>query len=278
MPDAQQPTVQRRVGVVGAGQLARMMGEAAGALGLELTVLATSADDSAVATCDHVILGEATDTHALRELARRVDVVTFDHELVNLELLKSLEEDGVVLRPSSDALHHSVDKAYQRRTFRDHGLPVPRFLVVSSSLDEGLESFLDGLDAPPVIKSARGGYDGRGVVVTNSRDEARAAIEEMASRGEVVIEERMELRAEVAQVVARASNGELRFYPVVTTVQRDGMCSEVRFPSELDEAMSDEATRLSTAIANLVRGVALWQSSTSSLTRTRYQRDRAAPA
>lgn len=257
MPDDHQTTFLRRVGVVGAGQLAHMMGEAAGALDLEVTVLATSPEDSAVATCDHVIIGAATDAEALRRLASQVDVITFDHELVDLEVLTALETEGVLLRPSPEALQYSVDKAYQRRTFSDHGLPVPRFLVVSSPEDDGLESFLDDLDAPAVIKSARGGYDGRGVVVTASREEARAVIKEFAVRGEVVVEERMNLRAEVAQLVARASDGTLQFYPVVTTVQREGMCAEVRFPSELDDATTREAERLSTAIANLVKGVGI---------------------
>jgi 5-(carboxyamino)imidazole ribonucleotide synthase len=245
------------VGVVGSGQLAHMMGEAAGAIDLELTVLATSPEDSATATCDHVLIGAATDADALNRLAESVDVITFDHELVDLDVLDALEATGVVLRPSPRALRYSVDKAYQRRSFSEHGLPVPRFLVVDRADDERLMSFLDALAAPPVVKSSRGGYDGRGVVVATSRAEALSAIDEMASRGDVVVEERMALRSEVAQLVARAADGTLVFYPVVTTVQRDGMCAEVRFPSELDEPTLTRAHQLSGEIAELVRGVGI---------------------
>jgi 5-(carboxyamino)imidazole ribonucleotide synthase len=244
-----------RVGVIGAGQLAHMMGEAAGELGLTLTVLANAPDDSATMTIPDVVLGAATDTDAIRRMAERVDVITFDHELVDLEALEALETEGVVLRPSAQSLRFAVDKAFQRRAFRQNNLPVPRFLVVRSSLDERLAAFLDEIGNAPVVKAARGGYDGRGVAFAKNREDSLALIDELARSGDVVVEERLDLRSEVAQLVARTSTGELSFFPVVTTVQRDGMCAEVRYPSELDEVTRAEAQRLSTAVASLVRGV-----------------------
>jgi 5-(carboxyamino)imidazole ribonucleotide synthase len=256
VPDPQ-PTVLRRVGVVGGGQLAHMMGEAADGLDLELTVLATSPKDSATTTIRDVLLGEATDPDALTRLADIVDVITFDHELVDLDVLDALEARGTVVRPSPRSLRYSVDKAFQRRAFSEHGLPVPRFLIVESVHDDRLGPFLDELDAPPVVKASRGGYDGRGVVVTSSREDALTAIEKMAAHGSVVVEEKMALRSEVAQLVARTSGGSMSFYPVVTTVQRDGMCAEVRFPSQLDDATLAEARRLTGAIAALVEGVGI---------------------
>ncbi len=255
MSNTPKPTVSKRVGVVGAGQLAHMMGEAASDAGVAITVLAESMDDSAVATCDLVELGAATDPAALRRLARDVDVITFDHELVDLDVLRELEDSGVVLRPGSAALRFAVDKAYQRRAFAEAGLPVPRFLVVRASRDEGLVEFLDELTAEPVLKASRGGYDGRGVIFPTSRDATLEAINELAQRGEVVVEERQVLHGEVAQLVVRGIDGSLVFYPVVSTVQRNGMCVEVRFPSELDDAQSAIVRDVSERVANLVQGV-----------------------
>jgi 5-(carboxyamino)imidazole ribonucleotide synthase len=246
-----------RVGVAGAGQLAHMMGECASDLGLELSVLAHANDDSATKTISDVVLGSATDAGALRRLAQRVDVITFDHELVDLEILETLEAEGVILRPSAQSLRFAVDKAFQRRAFRHHHLPVPRFLVVNSSRDERLVPFLDELGAAPVVKAARGGYDGRGVAFAKNREDSLALVDELARSGDVVVEERLRLRSEVAQLVARTADGELSYFPVVTTVQRDGMCVEVRHPSELDEATCAEAERLSEAVASLVRGVGI---------------------
>lgn len=241
-----------RVGVIGAGQLARMMGEAAHEVAVSITVLATSQDDSAVSTCDHFIVGDAHDTKAIEELSDVVDVLTFDHELVDLEHIVLLEAHGAVVRPSAGALHYAVDKAYQRRELHEAGLPVPRFLVVRSSSDAQIPKFLDELPGPPVIKASRGGYDGRGVLFPVDRTEALAMIDEICIDGEAVIEERLTLRGEVAQVVARGVDGSLVLYPLVTTVQSEGMCVEVRFPADVPSAMSDEAAELATRIATLI--------------------------
>lgn len=244
-----------RVGVVGAGQLALMMGEAAASVGVRVTVLASAADDPAGSTCDAVILGAPSDPAALRTLARQVDVVTFDHELVDLTVLEALEAEGVVVRPSSAALRFAVDKAYQRRTLADAGVPVPRFVVVESVKDEDLLDFLDDFPAEPVLKSARGGYDGRGVAFPSSREETLALITAMSVSAEVVVEERVPLLGEAAQLVARALDGTLAFYPVVTTVQSDGMCVEVRYPSGLTDDLVTAARDLSERLANLIQGV-----------------------
>ena len=253
--DATKPAVAPHVGVVGAGQLARMMGEAARGVGVTITVLATYYDDSAVATCQAVVLGAADDERALRELAGHVDVITFDHELVDLDLVERLETEGFVIRPSSAALRFAVDKAYQRQAFDEAGIRVPRFLVVRSSKDDRLDRFLDSVVTSPVVKVARGGYDGRGVAFPSTRGETYEVIDDFASAGEVVVEERLELTSEVAQIVATSVAGSLVFYPLVTTVQREGMCVEVRFPSDVDAALIDEARQLSEQVATLVQGV-----------------------
>jgi 5-(carboxyamino)imidazole ribonucleotide synthase len=232
-----------------------MMGEAARGADVEITVLADSLRDSAVETCSFVEIGEATDRDALLRLSERVDVITFDHELVDLETLRELESQGIQLRPSSEALRFAVDKAYQRRTFAAAHLPIPRFVVVRSSTDESLLSFLDDLSALPVAKASRGGYDGRGVIFPSSREEALQAIDELSRRGEVLVEERQVLNSEVAQLVVRAVDGSLVFYPAVTTVQSKGMCVEVRFPSDFDDEQSATIRELSERVATLVRGV-----------------------
>jgi 5-(carboxyamino)imidazole ribonucleotide synthase len=110
-------------------------------------------------------------------------VLTFDHELVDLEHIVLLEAHGAVVRPSAGALHYAVDKAYQRRELHEAGLPVPRFLVVRSSSDAQIPKFLDELPGPPVIKASRGGYDGRGVLFPVDRTEALAMIDEVCIDG-----------------------------------------------------------------------------------------------
>ncbi|HUZ42679.1 MAG TPA: 5-(carboxyamino)imidazole ribonucleotide synthase [Acidimicrobiales bacterium] len=249
-----QPTGPVSVGVVGAGQLARMMGEAAHGAGVILTVLATSLDDSAVATADAAIIGPPDDVAALDELAALVDVITFDHELVELDQIEALERRGAVVRPDVRALRFAVDKGHQRRVFDAAGIPVPRFIVVSSTSDPMLKGFLDSVGAP-VLKTASRGYDGRGVLFPQSRDETLAMIDELSTVSKVVVEERLALRGEAALVVVRGVNGEFAGYPLVSTVQSRAMCVEVRYPADVDEAMALEANRLGRKIANLVGAV-----------------------
>ncbi len=238
-----------RVGVVGGGQLARLLGEA-DRPGISLTVLA-GADEPAVATCDEVVVGDARDETALRTLAERVDVITFDHELVDLDQLARLEDEGVLLRPGPGALRAAVDKSFQRQLFAGAGLPLPRFVVVDSPHDARLTEFLDRVDTTPVVKAARGGYDGRGVVFTTGRDDARAAVERLG--GDVVVEEHLALRGEVAQLLVRGADGQVVTYPLVTTVQRDGQCAEVRYPCDTGHEV--EAAALAARVAELIGAV-----------------------
>jgi 5-(carboxyamino)imidazole ribonucleotide synthase len=251
-----QPTGPVSVGVVGAGQLARMMGDAALGAGVILTVLATSLDDAAVPTADTALVGSPDDMAALDELASQVDVVTFDHELVNLDQIAVLETRGVVVRPNARALRFAVDKGYQRQAFDAAGIPLPRFIVVTSSSDPLLTGFLDSVGTP-VLKAARGGYDGRGVLFPESRAETLLMIDDLSATSNVVVEERLNLRAELALVVVRGVNSEYASYPLVTTVQASGMCIEVRYPANVDESMALEATRLGRKIANLVGAVGI---------------------
>ena len=241
-----------RVGVVGAGQLARMMAEEADDAGVSLVLLASNRDDCAVPLVDDVHLGQATSLDALHELAAHCDVITFDHELVSLPALQALEAEGVTVRPSSFTLAHSVNKAVARDAFASWGLPVPRFLVLDAENPSAVDEFLDLVGDTPVVKAATGGYDGRGVLFPDSGDETHQMVRDLLTNGTVVLEERVTLLAEVAQMVVRGVTGDLVTYPLVTTIQADGMCNEVQFPCALDEAIHAQAEHLTTAIAQAI--------------------------
>ncbi len=232
---------------MGGGQLALMMAEAAGAAGVELTVLAASPDDPAAALAAHRLVGSPRDPDALERLGDLTEVVTFDHELVDLDLLGRLEAAGVVVRPSPHALRFSVDKAYQRVTLAAAGVPVPDFVVAHHPDDPELERFLDA-HVDTVVKAATGGYDGRGVFFCRGATEAREIVARVAP---AVVEEHLPLDGELAQLVVRSVDGALLPYPTVSTVQANGMCVETSFPAALDAARRDEAVALATRIADL---------------------------
>ncbi len=239
-----------RVGIIGAGQLARMMGDEAHDVDVDVTVLATSLSDSAVPSVDHVLIGEPGDEDALIALSRVSDVVTFDHELVDLDQLSRLEARGVIFRPSPAALRFSVDKSIQRAEFAAANFPIPRCCIIASSSDlPALEEWLATSDELTVVKAARGGYDGRGVLFPATREDTVGVVRDLVRTGPVVVEERVTLLGEVAQLVVRSMDDDVVAYPLVTTVQDNGMCTEVHYPARVDDSLAQRARELGVAIA-----------------------------
>ncbi|KQZ84834.1 phosphoribosylaminoimidazole carboxylase [Microbacterium sp. Root166] len=238
-----------RVGVVGGGQLARMMIAPAVELGVELRVLAEAEGMSAALAATAV--GDYRDAATVLAFARDVDVLTFDHEHVPQEVLRELVDAGVAVHPGPDALRFAQDKLVMRRRLAELGMPQPDWAAVSG-VDE-LQAFLDAHGGRAVVKTPRGGYDGKGVRVVSSAVEAEdwfAALAEDARGGELLVEELVDFSRELAQQVARRPSGEIAVYPVVETVQRDGVCAEVLAPAPHAAArLSEVAAGIGTAIA-----------------------------
>lgn len=234
------------VGIVGAGQLARMMVPAAQALAIRLRVLALDPDEAAAQVIPDVVLGSHTDLDALRQLAEGCDVVTFDHEHVPQHLLAALQADGVVLRPGPVALAHTQDKLHMRQAMADLGLQVPRFAAVSS-VDEVVDHG-QAWGWPLVVKSIRGGYDGKGVWVVRDEQQARALVPTL--RTDLLVEEFIDFDYEIAAQVARSPSGQAVAYPVVRSVQTDGICTEVIAPDpELSDDLAMQAQQVALGIA-----------------------------
>lgn len=233
------------VGMVGGGQLARMTHQAAIALGQSLRVLAMSPDDGAALVAPDTQIGLHTDLEALRRFAKDCEVVTFDHEHVPGEHIRALEAAGVNIAPSAAALRFAQDKRAMRERLAELGLPVPRWQAVSDAA--GVEAFAAMVSWPVVLKATTGGYDGRGVWLASTVDEVTAVVD---SGTVLIVEERIALRRELAAVVARSPFGQVAAYPVVETVQRDGICVEVIAPApDLPDATAVAAQEFAIRIA-----------------------------
>jgi 5-(carboxyamino)imidazole ribonucleotide synthase len=237
------------VGVVGGGQLARMMQPAAIALGVRLRVLAQSADDSAAQVITDVHLGAHDDPDAVLTFAKGCDVVTFDHEHVPTGILDLLTDQGVAVRPGPGALIHAQDKAVMRERLTAIGVPAPLWRRVSHAGE--VAEFAAEAGWPVVLKAARGGYDGKGVWVAATPAEAARVVEDAARRGvELLAEARVPFVRELSAQVARSPHGQAVAYPVVETVQRDGVCREVYAPAPgLTADRAVEAQRIALTIA-----------------------------
>jgi len=239
--------------MIGGGQLARMTHQAAIALGQTLRVLAVSADEPAAQVSPAVVLGSHTDLDALRRAADGASVLTFDHEHVPTELLQTLIDEGVNVAPPPSALVHAQDKLVMRRKLAELGAPVPRFLQISGPADlDALDAFAAQIGGPLVVKAARGGYDGKGVTLTDDLAQARAAAADYLANGvQVLVEEKVAMRRELAALVARSPFGQGAAWPVVQTVQKNGICVEVIAPAaDLDPELATAAEQLALRLAD----------------------------
>jgi 5-(carboxyamino)imidazole ribonucleotide synthase len=234
------------VGFVGAGQLARMTQRAAIDLSVHLEVLAVQPDDPAVLAGAGHRIGAADDLDALLTLARDVDVVTLDHELVPNEHLVALAEAGYAVHPTPEAVRFGQDKWHARTHLDRLGFPVPAFEHVASVGD--VVDFADRHGWPVVLKATHGGYDGRGVRVVEGPGDLDAHL----PGGDWLVEEHVPIATELAVVTARRPSGDRVVYPVVETVQEDGICVELVMPARIDPDLAAQATALAGDIVDAV--------------------------
>ncbi len=241
MPESLAPTLA----VIGGGQLARMMAQPAIALGLPLRLLAEADGVSAAQVIVDQLVGDYRDLDTLREVTDGCPVVTFDHEHVPTEHLHALQEAGVAVRPGPAALVHAQDKAVMRERLTELGVPCPRHAVVEDV--EAVAAF----GFPCVLKTTRGGYDGKGVWVVRSPEDCTAAFAAASDAGvRVLAEELVDFRRELSALVARSPSGQAAAYPVVASTQLDGICHEVVAPApDLSEELAGQAQEIALRIA-----------------------------
>lgn len=227
------------VGIIGAGQLARMSVGPATALGVHLLLYAADTNDSGAQVAQHVI-GDYADVASVLEFAKKCDVVTFEHELVPLSVIKTLEANGVVVRPGSSAFIYSQDKAAMRNKLIK--FPAPKSRVVTSA--SGISEF------PLIAKAISGGYDGRGVWKINSESELSSVV---AQLGKMLIEELIEFDYEIAVIVARSPHGQATTWAPTQTVQVNGICTLTITPApQMSAELSTKAQKLALEIAQEV--------------------------
>ncbi|WP_405013044.1 5-(carboxyamino)imidazole ribonucleotide synthase [Kitasatospora sp. NBC_01539] len=234
------------VGVIGGGQLARMAHQAGIPLGIRFRLLADTPQDSASQVVSDVVLGDYRDLETLRRFAAGCDVVTFDHEHVPTEHLRALEADGIAVRPGPDALVNAQDKGVMRAKLDAIGVPCPRHRIVADPAD--VTAFAaEGDGYPVVLKTVRGGYDGKGVWVVGDEGEAHAPF---LAGVPVLAEEKVDFLRELAANVVRSPSGQAVAYPVVESVQENGVCAEVTAPAPgLDPELAAQAQQLALRIA-----------------------------
>lgn len=225
------------VGIIGAGQLARMTIAPAESLGVNLLLFAESAEDSAAQIAPHLI-GDYRDFEALKEFAKKCDLITFEHELVPLSVIKGLEAAGVKVFPTSDSFQYSQNKALMRQRLEKY--PAPKWKVIGNNDDL--------LNFPFIAKSISGGYDGRGVWKIQNLDDLTEILNEIP---QLLIEELIDFDFEIAVMVARSAHGQAVTWAPTQTIQLDGICTSTISPApDLSNDLAEKAQHLALSIAN----------------------------
>ncbi len=217
------------VGIIGGGQLARMLYEASIPLGIDVRLLAEGPDVSAATVVHDVTVGDYTDPDTVRRFAAGCDVITFDHEHVPTALLVELEAAGVAVRPGSDALVHAQDKVVMRDRMTALGAPCPAYRVAADP--EAVVAFGDQHGWPVIAKTSRGGYDGKGVFKIDSAAEAAVPFEGLKDGVVIIVEEYIDFARELSVLVVRSPSGQAVAYPVSETLQQGGVCVETITPA-----------------------------------------------
>ncbi len=220
-------------------------------LDIEIRLLAERGDDSAALVAKHVDLGRADSREDLVRFATMCDIMTFDHELVDADTLRSLERAGHTIRPSAEVVALVQDKQSQRQLMRRLGLPIPAFTIAADVAE--IAAFGESHGWPLVAKAIRGGYDGRGVWVLKDIAAGRAFLESTGQIGSVLVEEWIPIERELAVLIARRPNGASATFPVVETVQIDGICRELVAPAPVSEQLQSDARAIATEIANAIQ-------------------------
>jgi 5-(carboxyamino)imidazole ribonucleotide synthase len=237
------------VGIIGGGQLARMMHAASIALGIEVRLLAEGPDVSAAQVVHDVTVGDYTDPETVRSFAAGCDVVTFDHEHVPTGLLRDLEASGLAVRPGPDALVHAQDKVVMRERLTALGAPCPAYRVVQDAA--ALVAFGDEQGWPVIAKTSRGGYDGKGVWRVDTAADAELPFQGLAEHVQILAEEYVPFRRELSALVVRSPSGQAVAYPVSESTQRDGVCVETVTPAPgLTDEQAVGAEQLALMIAH----------------------------
>ena len=239
--------------MVGGGQLARMSAAPAAALGIDFRVLAASKSESAAQVVNDVHLGSHDSIDDLKAFAHGLDVITFDHEHVPPAYLEQLEAMGVAVRPGPSALFHAQDKLHMRRALSEAGIPGPAWAEVHDA--RGIADFAEIVGWPMVLKTSRGGYDGKGVWVVDSLAEAEQVIALPLPKGAAWLAEQcIDFVQELSAQVARSPHGQGVAYPIVRTVQANGICAEVVAPAPgLPNERAVQAQRIALQIAQDLR-------------------------
>lgn len=244
-----------RIGIVGGGQLGRMLTQEAKKMGFYVAVVDPTPDSPAGQLADKQIVADYKDEQAILELAKNIDVLTFEIELANSKVLEDLVKKGLKVNPSPQTLEIIRDKLKQKEFLRLNSLPVAPFVKIANKQDLLKAAKIFGY--PLILKARFDAYDGRGNSVIKNKHDIPRALEKLAGR-ELYVEKNIPFTKELAVMVARNTKGEIAVYPLVETIHRDNICHLVKVPAIVSPKIAQKAQNLARKTMTVLKGAGVF--------------------
>jgi len=239
-----------KIGILGGGQLARMIIEECNKYAFEFHVLSNEKNSPAGQITKFETEGDWNDEKTLIEFAKNCDIITLENEFIDHKKLKAIEDTGKKVFPCSENIKLIQDKFIQKKTLQANDIPVAEFTEVKDLSD--VKKFAEEFGYPLILKSRTMGYDGKGNFTVNSEDDISKGINELKERGELMCERFVNFEKEIATQVVRNTSGEIKVYPVVETIQKDHICELVissgQFEGQIESKVNDIAKKIVTEL------------------------------
>jgi 5-(carboxyamino)imidazole ribonucleotide synthase len=239
-----------RIGILGGGQLARMIIEETSKYGFEFVIYSESVNSPAGKICNKEIVGKFSDTDRINAFCKECDIVTLENEFIDRKYIEYIEQSGKVCLPGSDIVGIIQDKFIQKQTLESMNIPVPKFDEVCSV--EDVIKFAEVNKYPVILKSRTMGYDGKGNYKIDNENGIKEGYDLLCKRGELMCEEYIDFNKELAVQIVRSKNGEIKIYPVVESIQKNHICDTVKAADDFDNDLTKQIQEIASLI---VKGI-----------------------
>ena len=248
--------IKKKIGIIGGGQLGKMMILEAKRLGFTVVTLDPAKDCPSHSISDEHIVAEFTDVAAYMELADKVDVITYEFEHIHAGVLEELEKKGYLIYPSVTSLKTIQNKYSQNKMLQDQGIPLPRFALADSI--ETIEHFGEAahFGYPLMLKSTLGGYDGKGNALIRNKSEIKEAYRLLGNGAkELMVEEFVDFDKEISIIATRSIDGSRVIYPVAENIHKNSILDTTIVPARVPQDVVSKAAQIAEQVMEVFTGV-----------------------
>jgi len=248
---------KQKIGIIGGGQLGKMMILEAKKMGFYITILDPTPECPADSIADEHIIADFNDKKAIRRLSKKSDLITYEFEHIDVKTLKELEAEGYKIYPTAKSLEIIQNKYHQKTVLKQSKIAVPDFIKVKNpdNILEAAEEF----GYPLMLKSCTGGYDGKGNYLIESKEEVKEAFKELGEgKNLLMAEKHIDFKKEISIIAARSADGEMEVYPAGENKHQDNILYETKVPADISNKLEKKAEELAREVLKIFAGIGIF--------------------